>query len=81
MGGKNLVFKYDGLLSLIVGLILNIRILIGEAWPTYIYIVLCFLGFIKVIISFTMTKIKIGWQIFWVLFSYISFIIFLNTID
>lgn len=81
MGGKNLILRYVGLLSLIAGLILNIRILIGKAWPTYVYILLCLLGLIQVVMSFTMTKIKIGWQIFWVLFSYTLFIIFLNILD
>jgi hypothetical protein len=65
MKRKNLIIRYFGLFLLIVGIVLNIKMYIEEAWPTYLFYIISAVGLIQIIASFFAKKMKIGWQIFW----------------
>lgn len=67
MKNKNLILRYFGLISLIIGIALNIKMYLYEEWPTYLFYVLCFIGIVQAILSFTLKEMKKGWQVFWVL--------------
>ncbi|QHC85945.1 hypothetical protein AS589_14705 [Empedobacter brevis] len=80
MKRKNSILRYSGLLFLIVGIILNIRMFAQEAWPTYLFFIICIIGLVQIIISFITKQLKISWQIFWVFFPFILSIILLKII-
>tara|TARA_R110002096_G_scaffold421590_1_gene627439 strand:+ start:758 stop:1057 length:300 start_codon:yes stop_codon:yes gene_type:complete len=65
MKNKNLVLRYFGLFLLVIGIILNVKMYIDETWPTYLFFIISAIGIIQVIISFTVKRIKVSWQIFW----------------
>lgn len=67
MKSKNLIIRYFGLFLLITGIVLNVKMYIEEAWPTYLFYIIGVVGLIQIIISFFAKKMKVGWQIFWAL--------------
>ncbi len=71
MKNKNLMLRYFGLTSLIIGVVLNIKMYLYQEWPTYLFYVLCFIGIVQTILSFTLKDIKKGWQVFWILIPFI----------
>lgn len=81
MKRKNLVLRYFGLFFLLMGVILNVKMFIDEAWPTYLFFIICIIGLVQIIISFLIKQIKIGWQIFWALIPFILGFIYLNSIN
>lgn len=65
MKGKNLWFRYFGLFLLVIGTSLNIRMFIIEAWPTYLFIIMCIIGVVLMILSWSIKPLKIISQIIW----------------
>ena len=78
MKGKNLVLRYLGFLFLIIGIYLNIRMFIIEAWATYLFFIICIVGLIQIIVSFLVKPIKVAWQVFWGLLPFIIAFILLK---
>lgn len=78
MKHKNLILRYFGLLLLIAGIILNIKMYINEEWPTYLFYVISAVGVIQIIVSFIVKPIKKVWQIFWALLPIVLGLIYLN---
>lgn len=58
MTKKNKILGYFGLIIFIVGVILNIRMFLIIAWPTYLFFVVCFLGIIYISLAFGLKKIS-----------------------
>lgn len=81
MSKKNLILRYFGLTVLIIGIGLNIKMYVNQEWPTYLFYIVCFIGFLQIIMSFLLKKINEAWQLFWSLlpfilgFVYIKFIV------
>lgn len=71
MKKKNLILKYSGMLFFVIGIILTIRMYTENAWPTYLFFIMCIIGLIQIITAFTIKQIKITWQIFWSVFPII----------
>lgn len=71
MKQKNLVLRYFGLLVLILGIILNIKMFLNQEWPTILFLFVCLIGIFQIIISFVCRKISVFWQIFWSLTPFI----------
>lgn len=78
MKRKNLVLRYFGLLFLLMGIVLNVKMFIDEAWPTYLFFMICIVGLIQIIMSFLVKPIKIAWQVFWALLPFIITFILLK---
>ena len=51
-----LFIRYFGLFVFLVGIILNIKMYIFDEWPTYIFFLLCSLGFFLIGISYLKWK-------------------------
>jgi len=77
---KNLILRYFGLFFIMVGTILNLRMLISNTWPTYLFFVLCGVGLIQTAISLLIKQIKISWQLFYALIPFILGYTYLNII-
>jgi len=75
---KNLILRYFGLLLLIIGIALNIKMYIDEAWPTYLFYMISAIGILQIIISLFCKQMKMSWQIFWALFPIILGYIFIK---
>jgi hypothetical protein len=60
----NKILFYAGLITLIIGIGLNIRMFMMQAWPTYLFFILIGVGLVQIAIAFVFKNIKIGWQIF-----------------
>jgi len=67
MKNKNLIIRYFGLLLLVVGIILSVKIYVDRAYPTYLFFVISGIGIIQIIASFLSKQMKVSWQIFWAL--------------
>lgn len=67
MKNKNLILRYFGLFLLIIGIILNVKMYIDEAWPTYLFYIISAIGVIQIIVSFVVKQMKVIWQILWAL--------------
>lgn len=80
MKKKNLVLRYFGLLLLIIGIALNIKMYIDEDWPTYLFYMISTIGILQIIISLFCKQMKISWQIFLALFPIILGCIFIKQI-
>ena len=78
MKNKNLIIRYFGLLLLTIGIILNIKMYVDEAYPTYMFYLISVIGFFLIIISFALKKLTIGWQIFLVLLPVLLLLMFLK---
>lgn len=80
MKSSNLILRYFGFFILTIGLVLNILMLLGNAWPTYIYALFCLIGILQIVISNSSKTILFFWQLFWVIiplfimYSYFHFI-------
>ena len=64
---KNLTLRYFGLLLLTIGIALNIKIYIDEAWPTYLFYMISAIGILQIIISLFCKQMKISRQMLWAL--------------
>lgn len=62
---NNLIIRYFGLLLLLVGIVLNIKMYIDDAYPTYLFYVICLIGIIQIIIAYKVKGMPIPWQIIW----------------
>jgi hypothetical protein len=69
MRNRNLILRYFGVAVLVIGIVFNILMIVNEAWPTYLFFIICLIGIIQIGFSFY-KKIKIGWQIFWSLIPF-----------
>ena len=67
MKNKNLIIRYFGLLLLVVGIILSVKLYVDKAYPTYLFFVISGIGIIQIIASFLSKQMKVSWQIFWAL--------------
>ena len=56
MKRTNLFIRYFGLFVFLVGIILNIKMYIFNEWPTYLFFLLCLLGFFLIGISYLKLK-------------------------
>jgi hypothetical protein len=72
MKQKNLLLRYFGLLVLILGIALNVKMFLNQEWPTILFFIICFIGIIQILISFVFKRMSVTWQIF---LSLIPFII------
>ena len=43
-----------------------------QAWPTYLYFILCGIGIIQIFIALGFKKINKGWQIFWSILPFLT---------
>lgn len=81
MRGKNNILKYFGLVILIIGIGLNIKMYLNQEWPTYLFYIVCFIGILQIMISLLSKRINLFWQLFWSLipfiigFTYVKFFI------
>jgi len=81
MKSRNLILRYFGFFILIIGVVLNILMIFGNTWPTYIYALFCLIGILQIVISNSSKKILIAWQLFWVIIPFIviySYFHFIN---
>ncbi len=72
---KNKFLFAFGALALIIGVILNVKMYVDEAWPTYMFYILCIVGVVQIVIALLAKKIKIGWQIFWGTLPYLVYLL------
>jgi hypothetical protein len=77
---KNLTLRCFGLLFLLIGIVLNINMYLIEAWPTYLFFIICIIGIFQIVLSLMIKKIKISWQIFWALIPFVIGYIYLKFI-
>jgi hypothetical protein len=68
----NKILLWTGLITLIVGIGLNILMFVSQAWPTYLFFILCGIGIIQIIIALGFKNIKTGWQIFWSILPFLT---------
>lgn len=80
MKNKNLILRYFGLFLLVIGIILNVKMYMDKAWPTYLFYILIAIGIIQIIISFVTKKMKLGWQIFWALLPIVLGLVYIKII-
>jgi hypothetical protein len=81
MKKRNLILRYFGFFILIIGVVLNILMILGNAWPTYIYALFCLIGILQIVISNSLKKILIVWQLFLVIITFVvtySYFHFIN---
>lgn len=78
MKQKNLILRYFGLIVLSIGIILNFRMFLSQAWPTYLFFIVCLIGIIQLIISFVLKKMNIFWQVFLILIPFVLGFVILN---
>ncbi len=78
MRGKNLILRYFGLALLVIGIALNIKMYVNEEWPTYLFFIICFIGIVQIVLSYTLKAMKSGWQIFWSLLPFAVGFIYLR---
>jgi hypothetical protein len=81
MKKRNLILRYFGFFILIIGVVLNILMILGNAWPTYIYALFCLIGILQIVISNSLKKILIVWQLFLVIIPFVvtySYFHFIN---
>ena len=78
MRNKNLILRYFGLFLLVVGIILNVKMYIDEAWPTYLFFIISVIGIIQIIASFVSKQMKVSWQIHRALLPVVLGFIYLN---
>ncbi|MFV0162315.1 hypothetical protein OBK04_01435 [Empedobacter falsenii] len=60
----NKILLWTGLITLLIGIVLNILMFVSQAWPTYLFFILCGIGLSQILISIGFNNIKTGWQIF-----------------
>ena len=68
---KNLLLRYFGLVVLILGVILNVKMYLNQEWPTVLFFIICLIGIVQIIISFVFKKMGVVWQILWSLIPFI----------
>ncbi len=78
MKNKNLILRYFGLFLLVVGIILNVKMYVDEAWPTYLFFIISAIGIIQIIASFVSKQMKVSWQILWALLPVVLGFIYLK---
>lgn len=61
----NKILLCTGLITLFIGIGLNILMFVTQAWPTYLFFILCGIGLIQILIALRIKNIKTSWQIFW----------------
>ena len=79
MKNKNLILRYFGLFLLVVGIILNVKMYVDEAWPTYLFFIISTIGIIQIIASYVSKQMKVSWQILWALSPVLLGFIYLKT--
>lgn len=72
MKQKNLLLRYFGLLVLILGAALNVKMFLNQEWPTIIFLIICLIGIVQIIMSIALKQISFIWQI---LLSIVPFIL------
>lgn len=72
---KNKLLLAFGALALLIGIVLNVKMYIDEAWPTYLFYILCVVGVVQIVIALLIKKIKIGWQVLWIVLPYLMFLL------
>jgi hypothetical protein len=65
------IILWTGLITLVIGIILNVLMFTSQTWPTYLYFILCGIGLLQILIALVFKNIKTGWQIFWGLFPFL----------
>lgn len=78
MKNKNLILRYFGLLLLVIGIILSIKMYVDRAYPTYLFFIISGIGIIQIIASFVSKQMKVSWQILWVLLSLVAGFVYLK---
>ncbi len=68
----NKILLWTGLITIIVGIGLNILMFVSQAYPTYLFFILCGIGIIQIQIVLVFKNIKIGWQIFWSILPFLT---------
>ena len=63
MKNKNLILRYLGLFFLVSSIALNIRMIVIQAWPTYLFYLLSGIGILQILASFFLKQMKVIWQI------------------
>ena len=79
MRSKNLFLRYFGLTVLTIGIILNVLMFVENAYPTYLFFIVCGIGIIQFGLSFLSNQIKKPWQIFWSLIPFIIGFIYFQS--
>ena len=78
MTKKNLILRYSGIMFLMLGIALNIKMYMNQEWPTIIFFVICFIGLLQTVLSFILKRMKSGWQIFWSLIPFALIFIYVK---
>jgi uncharacterized membrane protein HdeD (DUF308 family) len=78
MKNKNLILRYFGLLLLVIGIILSIKMYVDRAYPTYLFFIISGIGIIQIIASFVSKQMKVSWQILWALLPLVAGFVYLK---
>jgi hypothetical protein len=81
MKNRNLFLRYFGFFIFIVGVIFNILMFVGNAWPTYLYALFCLIGILQITISNSSKKIVITWQILWIIIPFVIMYCYFHFIN
>ncbi len=81
MKNKNLILRYFGLSLIMVGIVLNIKMYLYKEWSTYLFYLLCLIGIVQAIFSFTMKEMGKIWQILWIIIPFLIVVAFFNTLS
>jgi hypothetical protein len=57
---------------MILGIVLNLKMVYDKAYPTYLFLVMCLIGLIQVLTSYIIKRISTGWQILVIVITLIS---------
>lgn len=67
----NKILLWTGLITLLIGVGLNVLMFVSQAWPTYLFFILCGIGLLQIFIALGFKNIKTGWQILWGLLPFL----------
>lgn len=75
MENKNLIIRYFGLLLLTIGIVLNVKMYVDQAYPTYLFYIISLVGIVQIVVSYSLNNLTKGWQIFWGVLPLIVFLL------
>jgi len=74
---SNKILRWTGLITFLVGVGLSILMYLSQAWPTYLFFLLCGIGIIQVVIAWGFKNIKTTWQFFWSVLPFLTLYVLL----
>lgn len=68
----NKILLWTGLITLLLGIGLNVLMFVSQALPTYLFFILCGIGLLQIFIALAFKNIKTGYQILWGLLPFLT---------